>query len=174
MSYTRQYKSFLKPEKRISRSQIKPRNIYRITTYKGGDPVTKSGEDARYVFVIGIVDGKAHCIKLNDIKPLDFTNFINKLRDKRIPIGSDQMLMLLLKKFSVDGKALFESYIKNDSKIYSSKLGNYRTYLLESIQNVYEIRFEEDFLRELFKEGSNQSTRQEVITEEINEDTDAN
>lgn len=172
MSYTRQYKSFLKPEKRISRSQIKPRNIYRITTYKGGDPITKSGEDARYVFVIGIVDGKAHCIKLNDIKPLDFTNFINKLRDKRIPIGSDQMLMLLLKKFSVDGKSLFESYIKNDSKIYSSKLGNYRTYLLESIQNVYEIRFEEDFLRELFKEGTTQSTRQEVITEEINEDID--
>lgn len=174
MSYTRQYKSFLKPEKRVSRSQIKPRNIYRITTYKGGDPITKSGEDARYVFVIGIVDGKAHCIKLNEIKPLDFTNFINKLRDKRIPIGSDQMLMLLLKKFSVDGKALFESYIKNDSKIYSPKLGNYRTYLLDSIQNVYEIRFEEDFLRELFKEGSNQSTRQEIIKDEINEDTDAN
>jgi hypothetical protein len=174
MSYTRQYKSFLRPEKRVSRSQIKPRNIYRITTYKGGDPITKSGEDARYVFVIGIVDGKAHCIKLNDIKPLDFTNFINKLRDKRIPIGSDQMLMLLLKKFSVDGKALFESYIKKDSKIYSQKLGNYRTYLLDSIQNVYEIRFEEDFLRELFKEGSNQSTRQEIIKDEINEDTDAN
>lgn len=172
MSYTRQYKSFLKPEKRISRSQIKPRNIYRITTYKGGDPITKSGEEARYVFVIGIVDGKAHCIKLNDIKPLDFTNFINKLRDKRIPIGSDQMLMLLLKKFSVDGKSLFEGYVKNNSKVYSSKLGNYRTYLLESIQNVYEIRFEEDFLRELFKEGSNQSTRQEVIRDEVNEDTD--
>jgi hypothetical protein len=174
MSYTRQYKSFLKPEKRVSRSQIKPRNIYRITTYTGGEPITKSGEDARYVFVIGIVDGKVHCIKLNEIKPLDFTNFINKLRDKRIPIGSDQMLMLLLKKFSVDGKALFESYIKNDSKIYSPKLGNYRTYLLDSIQNVYEIRFEEDFLRELFKEGSNQSTRQEIIKDEINEDTDAN
>ena len=172
MAYTRQYKSFLKPEKRVSRGQIKPRNIYRITTYTGGDPITKSGEDARYVFVIGIVDGKVHCIKLNEIKPLDFTNFINKLRDKRIPIGSDQMLMLLLKKFSVDGKALFESYIKNNSKIYSSSLKNYRTYLLDSIQNVYEIRFEEDFLRELFKEGSNQSTRQEVITDEINEDTD--
>ena len=172
MAYTRQYKSFLKPEKRISKSLIKPRNIYRITTYKGGTPPTKSGENARYVFVVGIVDGKVHCIKLNDIKPLDFTNFINKLRDKRIPIGSDQMLMLLLKKFSIDGKALFESYIKNNSKIYSSSLKNYRTYLLNSIQNVYEIRFEEDFLRELFKEGSTESTRREVITDEINEDTD--
>ena len=53
--YTRQYKAFLKPERRVPRSQIRPRNIYRITTYRGGDPITKSGEDARYVFVIGIV-----------------------------------------------------------------------------------------------------------------------
>ena len=172
MSHTREYKSFLKPERRIPRSQIRPRNIYRITTYKGGDPITKSGDNARYVFVVGIVDGKAHCIKLNDIRPLDFTNFINKLRDKRIPIGSDQALELLLKRFSKDGKGLFESYIKNNSKVYSKELSNYRTYKLESIQNVYEIRFEEDFLRQLFKEGSNQSTRQEVIRDEINEDTD--
>jgi len=158
MSHTREYKSFLRPERRIPRSQIRPRNIYRITTYKGGDPITKSGDNARYVFVVGIVDGKAHCIKLNDIRPLDFTNFINKLRDKRIPIGSDQALELLLKRFSKDGKGLFESYIKNNSKVYSKELSNYRTYKLESIQNVYEIRFEEDFLRQLFKEGSNQST----------------
>ena len=172
MSHTREYKAFLKPEKRIPRSQIRPRNIYRITTYKGGDPITKSGDAARYVFVVGIVDGKAHCIKLNDIRPVDFTNFINKLRDKRIPIGSDQALELLLKRFSKDGKGLFESYIKNNSKVYSKSLGNYRTYKLESIQNVYEIRFEQDFLRELFKEGSNQSIRQEAIRDEVKEDTD--
>lgn len=172
MAFTRQYKTFLRPERRISRSQIRPRNIYRITTYRGGDPATKSGEDARYIFVIGIVDGKVHAIKLNPIKPVDFTNFINKLRDKRIPIGSDQALELLLKKFSKDGNSLFESYVKNNSKVYSKSLKNYRTYLLSSIVNVYEIRFEEDFLRELFKEGSNTSTRRQVITDEINEDTD--
>ena len=56
MAYTRQYKTFLNPEKRVGRSEIRPRNIYRITTYKGGDPITKSGEDARYVFVIGKVN----------------------------------------------------------------------------------------------------------------------
>lgn len=172
MSFTRQYKTFLRPERRISRSQIRPRNIYRITTYRGGEPATKSGENARYIFVIGIVDNKVHAIKLNPIKPIDFTNFINKLRDKRIPIGSDQALELLLKKFSKDGNALFESYIKNNSKVYSRSLKNYRTYLLSSIVNVYEIRFEEDFLRELFKEGSNTSTRRQIITDEINEDTD--
>ena len=171
MAYTRQYKTFLRPERRIPRSQIRPRNIYRITTYRGGEPATKGGEDARYIFVIGIVDGKVHAIKLNPIKPLDFTNFISKLRDKRIPIGSDQALELLLKKFSKDGSGLFESYIKNNSKVYSKSLSNYRTYLLNNIVNVYEIRFEEDFLRELFKEGSNSSTRRQAITDEINEDT---
>ena len=171
MAFTRQYKTFLRPERRVPRSQIRPRNIYRITTYRGGDPATKGGEDARYIFVIGIVGHKVHAIKLNPIRPIDFTMFINKLRDKRIPIGSDQALELLLKRFSKDGKGLFESYIKNNSKLYSRSLGNYRTYLLNSIVNVYEIRFEEDFLRGLFKEGATKSTMREDIQDEVNEDT---
>ena len=173
MAFTRQYKSFLRPEKRIPRSQIRPRNIYRITTYRGGEPPTRSGEDARYVFVIGIVNNKVHAIKLNPIRPIDFTIFIAKLRDKRIPIGSDQALELLLKRFSKDGSGLFESYVKNNSKIYSRSLSNYRTYILSSIVNVYEIRFEEDVLRRLFNEPGTTSTRREIIQDEINEDTDA-
>ena len=172
MAFTRQYKAFLRPEKRVPRSQIRPRNIYRITTYTGGDPVTKSGEDARYIFVIGIVNNKVHAIKLNPIKPIDFTNFIGKLREKRIPIGSDQALELLLKRFSKDGSSLFESYVKNNSKLYSRSLGNYRTYILSNIVNVYEIRFEEDVLRKLFNEPGTTSTRREIIRDEINEDRD--
>jgi len=171
MAYTRQYKSFLRPERRVPRSQIRPRNIYRITTYRGGEPPTRSGEDARYIFVIGIVGHKVHAIKLNPIKPIDFTNFIGKLRDKRIPIGSDQALELLLKKFSKDGNALFESYIKNNTKLYSRSLANYRTYILSSIVNVYEIRFEQDVLRKLFGEPGTTSTRREILQDEINEDT---
>ena len=174
MAFTRQYKTFLRQERRIPRSQIRPRNIYRITTYRGGDPPTKGGEEARYIFVIGIVGHKVHAIKLNPIKPIDFTMFINKLRDKRIPIGSDQSLELLLKKFSKDGNSLFESYVKNNSKIYSRDLANYRTYILNSIVNVYEIRFEEDFLRGLFKEGATKSTMREDIQDEVNEYTDEN
>ena len=172
MAFTRQYKTFLRPEKRISRNQIRPRNIYRITTYRGGEPATKSGEDARYIFVIGIVGNKVHAIKLNPIRPIDFTNFIGKLRDRRIPIGSDQALELLLKRFSKDGNILFESYVKNNSKIYSRSLSNYRTYILNSIVNVYEIRFEEDVLRRLFNEPGTTSTRREIIRDEINEDRD--
>src|SRR5210317_1230847 len=171
MAFTRQYKTFLRPERRVPRSQIRPRNIYRITTYRGGEPATKGGEDARYIFVIGIVGHKVHAIKLNPIRPIDFTNFIGKLRDKRIPIGSDQALELLLKKFSKDGNALFESYIKNNTKLYSRSLANYRTYILSSIVNVYEIRFEQDVLKKLFGEPGTTSTRREILQDEINEDT---
>jgi hypothetical protein len=169
MSFIKQYNQILKPEVRVARSEIRPRNIYRISTYKGGDPITKTGEESRYVFVIGRVENKIHCIKLNDIKPLDFTKFINKIRDKRLPIKGDQPLEELLKKFSKDGKSLFETYVKPDSKIYSSKLGNYRTYSLENIVNIYEIRFEEGFLREMFGEGSNITQQRVVIQNEINE-----
>ena len=54
-NFTRQYTKFLRPEKRIPRSQLRPRNIYRIVTYKGGQPPTKQAEESRYVFVIGIL-----------------------------------------------------------------------------------------------------------------------
>lgn len=169
MTFIKQYKEILKPEVRVPRSEIRPRNIYRISTYKGSTPITKTGEETRFIFVIGRVDNKIHCIKLNDIKPLDFTQFINKIRDKRLPIDTNPRLEDVLKTFARDGKSLFESYIKNNSKIYSSKLGNYRTYTLENITNVYEIRFEDGFLRQMFGEGSNITTQRTVIQGEINE-----
>jgi len=59
--YTRQYTKFLRPEKRIPRSQIRPRNIYRIVTYKGGQPANKQGEQARYVFALGVINNKSYC-----------------------------------------------------------------------------------------------------------------
>ena len=138
--YTRQYTKFLKPEKRIPRSQITPRNIYRIITYKGGTPATKQAEESRYVFVLGIVENKVHCIKLNPILPLHFTQFIGKLRDKRIEPNSQLRLEYMLKRFSRDGAQLFNSAVKNNRNLYRKELDNYRTYILDKVVNVYEIR----------------------------------
>jgi hypothetical protein len=169
MAFTNQYKQFLRPEKRVSKGLIKPRNIYRITTYKGGEPATKSGEDARYVFVIGKIGDKLHCLKLNSIKPSDFTNFISKLRDRRIPLATDTMLHLFLTKFSGTGNDLFLTKIKNNTKIYNPKLKNYRTYFISKIQNVYEIRFEQPVLEKLFGEVKTIPQQREIIQEEIND-----
>lgn len=169
MLYTRQYKTFLRPEKRIPRSEIRPRNIYRIVTYKGGEPATKQAEEARYVFVIGIVGKKIHCIKINPINPLHFTDLIGRLRDKRLPLSETIRLDLMLKQFSRDGNSLFDSFIKTNSKVYSRKLSNYRTYILDKIVNVYEIRFEQDVLEKLFGERTTLSEKRDILKEEQSE-----
>ena len=119
--FTRQYTKLLRPEKRISRSLIRPRNIYRITTYKGGNPPTKAADASRYIFVIGILGEKVHCIKLNPINTLHFTQLIAKLRDKRQPVSSDLRLEYMLKKFDPTGNNLFDSHIKNNAKLYNKE-----------------------------------------------------
>jgi hypothetical protein len=160
-----EYKQILTPEVRISRNQISPRNIYRISVYKDGDPISKS----RYVFVIGDVGDKIHCLLLNHIAPNNFINFLNKLRNKSIAIQKDQPLAELLKLLPKDGRQLFESYVRPNSGVYSPKMDNYRTYIRSKIQNVWEIRFEQGLLQKIFKEGSTSSTRTAEIKKEINE-----
>ncbi len=167
--FTSQYKQILTPEVRVGKNQILPRNIYRISTYTEGVPPTKVGLDTRYVFVIGRMDNKIHCLLLNHITPDNFINFLNKLRNKSKPIEKNQPLSELLKLMPKDGRQLFEGYVKNNPKIYSSILDNYRTYIIDKIQNVWEIRFEEGFLQNVFKEGNTSSTRKVEIKKEINE-----
>ena len=164
--YTRQYTKLLRPEKRVPRSQIRPRNIYRIVTYKGGEPATKTAETARYVFVIGVVGNKIHCIKINPIVPLHFTQLIGKLRDKRKPLSSQLKLEDMLKTYSRDGNALFDSSIKTNRNLYRRDLNNYRTYILDKIVNVYEIRFEQEVLERLFGEITTASEKRAIIKDE--------
>lgn len=168
-NFTDQYKQILTPEFRIGKSQILPRNIYRISSYKDGVPPTKVGLETRYVFVIGKVNNKIHCLLLNHILPDNFISLLNRLRNKTRPIENDQPLSELLKVLPRDGKQLFENYIKNNPKIYSTILDNYRTYFIDKIQNVWEIRFEDGFLQNVFKEGNTASTRKVDIKKEINE-----
>lgn len=168
-NFTDQYKQILTPEFRIGKSQILPRNIYRISSYKDGTPPTKVGLETRYVFVIGKVNNKIHCLLLNHILPDNFISLLNRLRNKTRPIENDQPLSELLKVLPRDGKQLFENYIKNNPKIYSTILDNYRTYFIDKIQNVWEIRFEDGFLQNVFKEGNTASTRKVDIKKEINE-----
>lgn len=168
-NFTNQYKQILTPEVRVGRNDILPRNIYRISTYKDGVPPTKVGLESRYVFVIGKIEGKIHCLLLNHVSPNNFITFLTKLRNKTKQIKVDQPLSEILKLMPRDGKQLFDSYVKHNPKVYSHLLDNYRTYFINKIQNAWEIRFEEGFLQEIFKEGNTASTQREEIKKEINE-----
>ena len=172
MSYIGQYLEFIKPEKRVPKAQMKQGNIYRIVRY-GGD--TQRGLSARYVFVIGrVVDKgtvKIHCIKINDVIPTSLIQLIRKLRDKSKPLTEDYKdLASLLKSFDKEGKRLFDGFIKNNRAVYSYKLGNYRTYILDKLQYISEVVFEYEELGKLLKEETNTKAEiKEVLKEDRSE-----
>jgi hypothetical protein len=169
MAYTREYIQIFGATKKIPANRILTRNIYKIEAYSGGRPPSETTDNSRYVFVIGKVDDKIHCLKLSDIKPTTFIEFLNTLRDKRVAIKSQQDIRDVMKRFDNNGKVLFESHVKRNSNLYSTKLNNYRIYILDKIINVEEVQFEPNLLREIFKEGNNETLRRNIVTDEIKE-----
>ena len=72
MQYYRDYKPIISEELGVGPNLIKPRNIYKINSYKYIDGKTKSlaGNDTSLVFVIGVSPEKVISgIKINMIKP---------------------------------------------------------------------------------------------------------
>ncbi len=72
----------------------------------------------------------------------------------------------MLKTYSRDGNALFDSSIKNNRNLYRRDLDNYRTYILDKILNVYEIRFEQEVLENLFGEKTSAGQKTAILREE--------
>jgi hypothetical protein len=170
MNYYNRYVEFLKPEKRISSSLIRPLNIYRITTYAGGDPPTKVGLNYRYVFATGIWEYKLHCFQFNEINPVYFIDFLNKIIDKRKTIGPTTELKDIVKKFPLSGKPLFEAYLKRSPRIYGTGLRNYRTYFIKEIKYAYLVQFEQAVLMDIFKLTNTQSNRRVILSEDETQD----
>jgi len=156
-NYINQYKEFLVPEKRVPKNQIKQCNIYRVSTY-GSD--TKAGPESRYIFVIGRVKNKIHCIKLNEVLPANFVLLLKKLRDKSKLLTEDKDLSDVLRTFDREGQRLFKGFIKNNRGVYSHKLGNYRTYFFDKLKYVSLIDFEYEEMLKLFSEETD--TKREV------------
>lgn len=165
MDHRLQYKELLTVGRTISKNNIKPRNIYRIKTYRGGDPTAQE----RYVFVIGVVEDKIHCLKMNEIPPKDFINFLNKIVDKRKPVKAGTTINEIVKKFNEGGSDLFENFVKRDNKIYSSQIKSYRIYKQENITTISELFFEPNLLKQFFGFEINETLRDVAIEKEIDE-----
>lgn len=170
MSYISTYKSFLRVGKKVSRNTIQPRNIYKIQSYEGGNPNIKTGLNERYVFVVSKVGKYLHCLEMKQIDPTDFFNFLKRIKQPRVPIEEGKPLNEIIRKFTLDGKSLFNNYIKPNSKIYiEGKESNYRTYLLKNIRLCYELNFEADFLDDVLNESRTTSTTRDMVDKESTE-----
>lgn len=169
MNYYRQYTEFLKPEKRVGSSLIRPLNIYRISTYANGNPPTKTGTEYRYVFATGIWERKLHCFQFNEIKPIDFIEFLDKIIDKRKKVRPTTELKDIIKKFPLHGRPLFEQYLKSSPNIYGYGLRNYRTYFIKEIKYAYVVQLEPEVLSDIFRLKYTKTVQRSILKEDESE-----
>ena len=166
------YKKVIENENRIGKSNIRLRNLYKISQYKYADGKSRNLADgnAAYVFIFGKVGNVIHGVKLNSVRPVDFLSFLLKLKDKRK--GTDDYLHLdeILRTFGSikddDGAGVY-NILKTSPKVYK---GNYRTYKLNSLTYISEVFLARDFLKDFFTPGQSSQERKTVIKEEIKDD----
>ena len=156
MQFSLQYKPLIESESSLSKTMIRPRNIYKINSYKYKDGVTKSlaGFETSIVFVIGISPEKVvSCLKITLIKPDLFFKWLKKL--VRAGLSEEEMqnaesLEDLIIVDNKDGKKIFNQFVK-PSRLYSQNPPAYRTYLLKNIKNIEEVRIKKEILLNYLK-----------------------
>lgn len=161
-SYTSQWEQLLDISERVSRSEIEVGNIYKISVYSGLD--YKTVRKDRYIFTLGKDENdNIHCLKLNEIQPLDFSNFIYSIRNKQITPDSDKSLKEHLIKLPSKGKRVYESYIKPNKNL----LRGYRVYKPTRITYISEIVFQKNILEQLLSPTAKITNRRIIIDEEV-------
>jgi hypothetical protein len=155
MPFSLQYTPLILSEESVSKSQILPRNIYKITSYQYVDGSTKtlSGTKTSIVFAIGITaDKKLTCIKISDIKPDKFFKWLKPLFKKGLTESdwnTPQKLGQLLILADKQGSKIFNQFVKTNP-IYSKEPSPYRTYNISGIKQIQEIRIKPDILKSYY------------------------
>ena len=172
LNYFLQYRKIIENENRVGKSNIRLRNLYKISQYRYADGKSKnlSGGKAALVFIFGKVGTTMHGVKINSVRPADFISFLSKLKKKGKSISESTHLDEVLKNFGGtrddDGNAVYK-ILKGSPRVYS---GNYRTYDLTSSTYISEVFLDRPFLTQYFEPGQSRQEKKQVINEEIRED----
>ena len=151
MPFSREYIPLIELEESVSKSLIRPRNIYKINsyTYKDGKTKTLAGTETAYVFVIGISTNKTiSAIKLSLIKPIQFLRWLKKLYKVGITgesITQSNNLEDILILDNKNGQKLFNQFVK-PNRIYTQAVNPYRTYILKNIKSVELVKIKKEVL----------------------------
>lgn len=169
MSFALQYNKLISSSDKIAKSLIQPKNIYKITSYKYTDGVTKTlaGTDTALVFVTGISPDRktVSCIKITLIRPDVFFNWLRRLFIKGLTEESfkDNLeLSELLVKTDKSGKAIFNSFIKG-STLYKQSESPYRTYTMIGIKNIENVFLKTELLKKTYGFGSSAKVQSKDI-----------
>lgn len=147
------YKEYIEKESRVSKSTVKPRNIYRISAYDYTDKEARSltGSSSSLVFVIGLHDNKLSCIKLNDVDTGVFKKWLKTILKNNLNSSQvDKMNSLdeLIIRSDDTGNQFFDSNVKG-TPIYNSNPRPYRTYNVDGLKYIQEVKLKKDFIKTL-------------------------
>ena len=151
MNYAPQYRGYIDMGDRVSKTDIKPYGIYKISTYKyaDGDRQTLKGTEETLIFVTGIYQRKVSAIKLSNVQPIKFLNWLKKIVGVNSYTEGKRRIDELKTPFDIGGNRIYDSYIKNN-KDFVAKGAAYRTYNLDGIQYATEVFLNERTLRQYY------------------------
>lgn len=153
-NFSGEYRQFIQKESRISRTIIKPNNIYRISTYKYSDGKTRSlrGLDETLIFVTGIYKKTIYGLKLSKLKPNFFFEWSKKIVRETDILNEDTELISFSKlspPFDMTGDRFYRTYIKDSSLLKKPQIP-YRSYKLEGIKYVSEVYLKKEILEQYY------------------------
>ena len=151
MNYAPQYRGYIDVGSRVSKTDIKPYGIYKISTYKyaDGDRQTLRGTEETLIFVTGIYQRKVSAIKLSNIQPIKFLNWLKRVVGGNTYTEGKKRIDELKTPFDVGGTRIYDSYIGNN-KDFVAKGAAYRTYNLDGIQYATEVFLNEKTLKQYY------------------------
>jgi hypothetical protein len=151
MNYAPQYRGYIDVGSRISKTDIKPYGIYKISTYKyaDGDSQTLRGTEETLIFVTGIYQRKVSAIKLSNVQPIKFLNWLKRVVGVNSYTEGKKRIDELKTPFDIGGNRIYDSYIRNN-KDFVAKGAAYRTYNLDGIQYATEVFLNERTLRQYY------------------------
>jgi hypothetical protein len=152
-NYSAEYKKYIESEVRTSKSMLEPGNLYRISSYEYSDGESRSlaGVNSSIIFVFGIYEKKINCLKLNEVKTDKFKSWLQSILKQGLKsedIDSMKSLDELIIQSDRAGNKLFESKIKG-KPIYINDPRPYRTYTIDGLKFIQEIKLKKDFIKSL-------------------------
>jgi hypothetical protein len=156
MNYALKYKGMMDKGDRVSKTEIQPYGLYKISTYKyaEGKRTNLKGDDETLIFVTGIYQRKVSALKLSNIEPVKFLNWFKKLSkgdDEALFEGDRTKIPLYEFATPMDkgGNKVYDSYIKNNTE-FVAKGAAYRTYKLDGIQYATEFYLKNNILKQYY------------------------
>ena len=151
MNYTQQYTPYIESGNRISRADIKPYGIYKISTYKYVEEgrQTLKGQEETLIFVTGIYLKKVSALKLSNIRPVKFLTWLKKVMGTNVYTEGKRGIYELKTPFDIGGNRIYDSFIKLESD-FVAKGAAYRTYNLKGIQYATEVFLNEKTLKQYY------------------------